>query len=664
MFGGIKIEGKNNIEKNIFRIAAVLYKDEKYEATRSTTIRKFVETSFMDTNNTKMTTTYISKYIQDNYNIIFSEEEIINSLDDKYFVNSEGRYSLKDTRHDQLNKVLENQSNIGTYIDEYLESINSIEKEKDKGEIIRFLYDTFTKNVYNYKNFLSNNKIDLSEINEKDYNVELINNFLEYKSPEKDKIIFNVMSLSLEYCLLTNKEKNWGLNELKNKIFYIDSNIIYRSLGLNGKNRQITTTRFMQKCHSIDIKFKVLPLTIKEFKTSVKYNVDRIRRNQVTYHTNVSPEVFSQYSNDNFKNFYYEWASGNPNDTKVDFLNYIESSMKSFFDDYSVITDYSSLEVLKKIKDETITEISNLIFNYKSRKGMNVSDQTSLTDGELIVYLNYKRGKNTGNNILSNKYFLISTDQGLKNWVTNCNIHSTLVMLPTDWMTIMLRYINRTDDDYASYSSFLTLKMSDPALQSAIKVDTVINSIAKHVDSAQEQKYYMETIFDNNMLDVLVSNREDSDIEEIDALVSNYVEKDLETRVSKLEKDIEINNIEKQSHIDDKEKANKKFKTLMKEDLESWENRGLIGGIIQVLIAFFIVSQAFASQGWVYNAITLIDNKLISLNETAKVIFQTLVLIPLIGLPGRHSYRLIQRKIKCSTIYKEKVKELEEKYKI
>ena len=230
---------KNN-EKNIFRIAAVLYKDGNYVATRKTTIRKFVETVFIDTDNDSISPIVILQHIEKNYKISFSEEEIIESLNESYFIHCGEGYSLEKKRYNQLKNILNNQNNIYTYIDEYLESIKSKDRESDKEEIFRFLYDTFTKNIHNYENFLNNQRIETNNLNESSYNIELINNFLEYKSTQKNKIIFDIMSLSLEYCLLTNKKNNWGLSQLKNKVFYIDSNVIYRALGLNGENRQIT----------------------------------------------------------------------------------------------------------------------------------------------------------------------------------------------------------------------------------------------------------------------------------------------------------------------------------------------------------------------------------------------------------------------------------------
>ena len=106
---------KNN-EKNIFRIAAVLYKDGNYVATRKTTIRKFVETVFIDTDNDSISPILILQHIEKNYKISFSEEEIIESLNESYFIHCGEGYSLEKKRYNQLKNILNNQNNIYTYI--------------------------------------------------------------------------------------------------------------------------------------------------------------------------------------------------------------------------------------------------------------------------------------------------------------------------------------------------------------------------------------------------------------------------------------------------------------------------------------------------------------------------------------------------------------------
>ena len=64
----------------------------------------------------------------------------------------------------------------------------------------------------------------------------------------KDKAIYDLAGYSLEYCMMTN-QKNTSLNiqNLKGKSFYIDTNVIYRALGLNSDNLKVRTHLFLSK---------------------------------------------------------------------------------------------------------------------------------------------------------------------------------------------------------------------------------------------------------------------------------------------------------------------------------------------------------------------------------------------------------------------------------
>ena len=126
----------------------------------------------------------------------------------------------------------------------------------------------------NYNFFLHlNNDIfsNLSKItNFEDGDINLINGFFKYESAEKDKIIFDIVSLSLEYCLLASP-KELNERQISNKIFFLDSNVIYRAIGLNGEERKNLTLQFIKRCNDYGIILKILNITESEFKDSIKY---------------------------------------------------------------------------------------------------------------------------------------------------------------------------------------------------------------------------------------------------------------------------------------------------------------------------------------------------------------------------------------------------------
>ena len=241
-----------NKEEEIFRLAAVLYKDGNYEVSKENTLKKIVKAIFLENDNIPKTISEIISAIFENYNLNFSENEIevVIEKGSKIFQITKPqpvKYNLTEKNYIKLKNKIE-RNDLNFYINEYLKDIKSKNLEEDKNKILQFLYNIFTKNLENYNFFLHlNNDIfsNLSKItNFEDGDINLINGFFKYESAEKDKIIFDIVSLSLEYCLLASP-KELNERQISNKIFFLDSNVIYRAIGLNGEERKNLTLQIL-----------------------------------------------------------------------------------------------------------------------------------------------------------------------------------------------------------------------------------------------------------------------------------------------------------------------------------------------------------------------------------------------------------------------------------
>ena len=65
-----------NKEEEIFRLAAVLYKDGNYEVSKENTLKKIVKAIFLENDNISKTISEIISAIFENYTLNFSEDEI------------------------------------------------------------------------------------------------------------------------------------------------------------------------------------------------------------------------------------------------------------------------------------------------------------------------------------------------------------------------------------------------------------------------------------------------------------------------------------------------------------------------------------------------------------------------------------------------------------
>lgn len=156
---------------------------------------------------------YIIDYAQNVYSIIISEQNIIEITShetDKFHTNPIGdtvNISLTEKRRLSLSEKVKDKT-IDFFINEFQKEFESF---KNVNEIIgNFLYELFCTNIESFQKLLDNKKeikslinLDSSAYSEKEK--EIINNFLHWDNPEKDKAIFNISSYALEYCMLTNR---------------------------------------------------------------------------------------------------------------------------------------------------------------------------------------------------------------------------------------------------------------------------------------------------------------------------------------------------------------------------------------------------------------------------------------------------------------------------
>ena len=107
--------------------------------------------------------------------------------------------------------------------------------------------------------------MDLEELSEKE--IELVHDFLSWENDEKNIALGNIVYCCLEYCLLINGDSTNKLlsKSLKKRTIYLDTNIIFRALGINGVSRQKVITAFLDKCLQANINLIISWHTKQEF---------------------------------------------------------------------------------------------------------------------------------------------------------------------------------------------------------------------------------------------------------------------------------------------------------------------------------------------------------------------------------------------------------------
>ena len=130
----------NEYNDNLFRLAAMLYKDENYDSSRENIIRKIIESIFVK-DNSKKTVFEIIEICRLHYKLTITEDEIENviySNTDKFIIKREGLVNnLKTCLTEKRIQALKEHESlwIEDYIDEFLK-VNVYDEKINGKEVL------------------------------------------------------------------------------------------------------------------------------------------------------------------------------------------------------------------------------------------------------------------------------------------------------------------------------------------------------------------------------------------------------------------------------------------------------------------------------------------------------------------------------------------------
>ena len=684
---------KKMINTDIFRLAAVLYADNNYEVNPKTIYRRIIESILLDNNNDVIGIHTLIDTIKAKYELDFTFEEIQEIIkDDKYFNSSYKNEDIKiSIVHNRFKTLCENvkHKNLDYFISEFQKINTDISLEELREIIYSFLYEVFQTNINSFSKLINpeillEDLIDIKDLKKMSkLNIEIINSFLNWNNDDKNKIIFNISSLALEYCLITNKKgKNIRLENLKNKSFYLDTNIIFRAIGLNGENRRKRTITFLEKFKEANEKLYISSFTNEEIKNTLEYYISQISRVSTT---KINSKIFIKFRKyEDFFDFYHCWRKDRINDSTDIFLAHINSLIENLKKDFNIFNAYKeSFDVRESKINEEIMDIASQINNFKTEhKGMSSLIETSLTDAKNIYLIeNLRAGKYV--NIFDCKYYLISSDQQLRKWDYIKNTSIPIVLLPSQWMSILLRYLNRTNDDFKSFVSFLNINNNEKGISNE-NLQLILDGISEITSDFEKQNEIVEALINNKVKDIITSSRTDTEIVE---RAKKFAESELEKRIQNLEKENSslevkfdkyqknttsaIKNLKnlKDSEKEEKDKLSKQNKKI-KDDLVSnairrYKNVGyfyLLGVFICIVILLFIF--CFQDEDWniIVNLLDLAN--LYKEGSIQRNIIDHISLIPITGIAIflKKAFDRFLNKNKLKELKKKIIEEIENKY--
>lgn len=488
-------------QANIFRMSATLFANNNYQISPVQLHKKVVEDAlYVLNNNEGVTLSALATYIEKEYFFTFDESELGKVLHNPKFsntfgwnstANTDSKYYLQKERRAQIDSIAT--KTLDDYIGEYL-NLQGLPSDK-ADSIYQYLYGVFTTNVDSFKRMLEAKNIKaLTEQSPEIQDVDVINGFLDWDNEQKNIAIFNLASYALEFCLLTSKkDSSLKLESLKHKTFYLDTNILYRAIGINGEDRKQRTLSFFRKLKESEDDIRISKVTWEEFEGSLNNYIKRLRRSETPA---IRSKVFTEYvTYDDIYRYYHLWATKHKNATIDLFVDWMKASMRGLIEDFAIEMDSLTPYSREKLKDQ-LTEMAAQIMRFGKGKLFD----TAMTDACNIAWVENTR--NVGEKTLfSTKTFLISSDHGLYIWDAKYHSKETpIVVLPSQWLSLLLRYVARSSDDYRSFVCFLNIQNKEGVL-SAEQINAILTGIAEMTDSVEQQRYFLETIIEREFKD-------------------------------------------------------------------------------------------------------------------------------------------------------------------
>ncbi len=484
-------------QANIFRLSAILFANDNYTISPVQLHRKVVEDALYQLNEPNgITIEGLADYIGKKYLIDFTDKEIEMVLHNQKFITIFESMPISNTvvyrLRDDRRKILDGRKpkTLDDFIQEFIQ-LKDLPAEAAE-TIYRYLYGVFTTNVDGFRRMTeAGNVKELTQHyspNEKD--AEIINGFLDWENDEKNIAIFNLASYALEYCLLTSKKgTHLKLEKLTKKVFYLDTNILYRALGINGKDRQLRTHSFLRKLVEAEDEIKITKVAWDEYQNSLDKYIKRLRRDESPA---VHSKVYTEYvTYDDIHRSYHLWASANVHATVDLFVNTLKAELLQLVEDYHIKID-SLCPFDKQQKEEDLKDMAIKIKSLSEHKYF----ETAYNDARDILWVDMCR-KPGEENIFSTKTFLLSSDRGLFRWDSKYYWGQTpVVMLPSQWLSILLRYVSRTTDDFRSFVSFLNIQNKEGVL-TAEQISAILSGISDMTDKVEQQRYLLDVIIDS-----------------------------------------------------------------------------------------------------------------------------------------------------------------------
>ncbi|MBR6574212.1 MAG: hypothetical protein IKK61_04400 [Clostridia bacterium] len=591
---------KNDIamQKDIFRLAAAIYSESNDVVSDAEIQLQIIKCMFVATGNDYLTKSEIISNLLEIYKYHISEDEVDNTLRKTKGVfqtitkDDEKAVCLTQAACSECEEAQKN--NIDSFIDAFIAEKEIGEPEKCKSAIHVYLYELTTTNINSYRVLLAGKdgtqftsselSVDVSSLS--DAEKQLVHDFLAWDNIAKNTALGNLVYCCLEYCLLINGDSPNNLLKgfIRRREIYLDTNVIFRALGINGVSRQRVVTTFLRKCKQAKLKLLISHSTRTEFFDTIGYYVSQMEHYP---RGDIYSGAYEQIADYSIFTFYENWRQEHAQMSLKYFITHIKSLYLKLVNDFGIEDDvkipgtiYHSGE-FKDVRNRYSASIKNVKQGIKAdylADDYHYSNRDS-HDATVVRYIELLREKSEDKDI-----FLASSDRALRLWDMNrLDCEYPVVVYPSQLFLVLLKTCGRSDNDYDSFVSFINIRPSSKRV-SPENAHIILSGISSITEDINAQEHLVEAVFSDDFQNVIKSSTSDMDLyEKVQRISQNYLDEELrkkKTAIAALQADVSRYDIEGkalQDRIDKKDDELKESnRTIQRQDEEIKQKQGKI----------------------------------------------------------------------------------------
>lgn len=316
--------------------------------------------------------------------------------------------------------------------------------------------------------------------------IDIFNKFLDSENHQKNTAVYAVFLKAIEFAILTSGRgvKNFSKDIFKNKTYCLDTNVIFRLLGVGGSERQQALLKLIKSCTHQGISFKYTASTYQEFNRKINKStitLSKINDNDARIIGDLTSGENSLFSDD-FVTHYSKLRRNKEICTAQQYETYMLQKFKEIEKEFEF-----KLGVPKpELAEREVVKLANILFERRNR-GI-YTKSASEVDAYNVLYVRKLRDANN-HNYSDVKSFYLSTDRTLNKILGSIE----KILIPESILPSQLYILHNPfseDDETVDYELFLKFlkKRSTEFKYKGKDVFTFIDEIRKYTSNEETIK--------------------------------------------------------------------------------------------------------------------------------------------------------------------------------